>query len=84
MNLWFENRFGERRIIADCSTPDEVSRAIEKFINECNAKKNSSPYFKFYYTRCWPEDSMVKYDVGSWSEFFYQEGPFEAYIEGAD
>ena len=65
MNLWFENRFGERRVIADCNTPDEVSQAIKKFIDNCNEKKKSTSYFKFYYTRCWPEDGMVKYDVGS-------------------
>ena len=29
--------------------------------------------FKSYYCRYWEENGLIKYDVGSWSEFFYLE-----------
>ena len=83
MNLWFGNSFGKKRIIAQCSTPDEVNKAIDEFIAECNFKKarengNYRPFVR-YYTRIWEQDGLVKYDVGSHTEFFYWEGPISAY-----
>ena len=85
MNLWFGNSYGQRRIIAECQNPQEVNKAIDKFIAECNAAKargtgKNHPFVR-YYTRVWEEDGMVKYDVGSHTEFFYWEGPIEAYKE---
>ena len=95
MNLWFGNSYGELRIIAQCSSPEEVNKAIDDFIAECNKKKHEKAVEKYgpkysrskifpftrYYTRIWEEDGMVKYDVGSHTEFFYWEGPIEAYME---
>ena len=83
MKLWFGNSFGKRRVIADCATPAEVTEAINHFIDECNAKKpKGQTPFKIYYTRIWEtDDGLVKYDVGSHTEFFYWEGPIEAYME---
>ena len=85
MKLWFGNSFGKRRIIAECANPQEVNKAIDNFIAECNAAKargagNYKPFIR-YYTRVWEEDGMVKYDVGSHTEFFYWEGPIDAYKE---
>ena len=84
MNLWFGNSYGTKRIIAQCSTPEEVSRAIDKFIAECNAAKTRAGMRPFvrYYTRVWEtDDGLVKYDVGSHTEFFYWEGSIDAYKE---
>ena len=45
-------------------------------------KPKGQPLFKSYYTRIWEtDDGLVKYDVGSHTEFFYWEGPIEAYME---
>ena len=83
MNLWFGNSFGKKRIIAQCQTPEEVTKAIDDFINECNVAKVRAGYRPFvkYYTRVWEENGMVKYDVGSHTEFFYWEGSIDAYKE---
>ena len=83
MKLWFGNSFGERRVIADCATPAEVTKAINDFVDECNAKKlEGQTPFKIYYTRVWQtHDGLVKYDVDSHTEFFYWEGPITAYKE---
>ena len=83
MKLWFGNDYGKRRIIAECANPQEVTKAINDFIDECNAKKpKGQPPFKSYYTRIWEtDDGLVKYDVGSHTEFFYWEGSIEAYME---
>ena len=83
MRLWFGDNYGKRRIIADCNTPEEVTEAINNFVADCNARKpkNQSP-FKIYYTRIWEtDDGLVKYDVGSYTEFFYWEGPISAYMK---
>lgn len=38
--------------------------------------------FVRYYTRVWEtDDGLVKYDVGSHTEFFYWEGSIDAYKE---
>ena len=86
MKLWFGNSFGKRRVIADCATPAEVTKAINDFVDECNAKKpKGQTPFKIYYTRVWQtDDGLVKYDVGSHSEFFYWEGPIGAYMENKE
>jgi len=75
MKLWFENRYGDRRVIADCANLDETYRAIDKFINDANSKKPSgSKPFKSFYIRRWEEEGYTKFDVGSHSEFFLWEG----------
>ena len=64
MKLYFENSYGERRIIAEPETEKEAMKEIHKFCDDRN--------FKSYYTRTWHNDKGEKvYDVGSWSEFFY-------------
>ena len=64
--LYFENSYGERKIIAEVSSRAE---AIDEIYNFCNDRN-----FKIYYVRsCETPEGFVKYDVGSWSEFFYLE-----------
>lgn len=66
MKLYFENSYGERRIIAEPETEEEVYKEMNKFCEDRN--------FKIYYTRSWmTPDGLKKLDVGSWSEFFYIE-----------
>lgn len=83
MTLWFENSFGRRRQICDCSTWEEVSRSIDEFITQANdAKPKDTIPFKRYYTRMWEEDGMTKIDVGSHTEFFYWENLLTAVTMG--
>lgn len=75
MKLWFENQFGEKRVIKNqCNTWKEVSQAIHEFIDENN--KNKKHPFKSFYMRVWEEDGMTKIDVGSHTEFFYWKGKY--------
>lgn len=71
MKLYFENRFGEARLIAECNTETDVIKEIHKFINEHNKNKPKNHQFKSYYTRAWIENGKTWYDVGAHSEFFY-------------
>lgn len=66
MKLLFQNSRGEEKVIAEPSTKEEVVDAINKFLDDHN--------FKSYYTRVWEEEGRLKFDVGSWSEFFFLEG----------
>lgn len=64
MKLYFENSYGERRVIAEPETEEETMKEIYKFCEDRN--------FKIYYVRTWIEPNGLKvYDCGSWSEFFY-------------
>lgn len=64
MKLYFENSYGERRIIAEPQNSDEAWKEIHKFCDERN--------FKIYYVRGWKtQDGADAYDVGSHTEFFY-------------
>jgi hypothetical protein len=64
MKLYFENSYGQRRIIAEPHTEEEAMKEIYKFCEDRN--------FKIYYVRTWTEpDGLKAYDCGSWSEFFY-------------
>ena len=88
MKLWFENSQGQERVIADCANEQEVSRAIDAFIDQCNQNKikqskeiygddydeSKVRFFKRYYTRIWYQDGRTHYDVGSHTEFFHWEG----------
>jgi len=69
MKLWFENRYGDQRVIAECKTSEEVFTAINAFIRTCN--KNRSAPFISHYIRSWTEGEKTWYDVGSHSEFFF-------------
>lgn len=67
MKLYFENSHGERRIIAEPETEEEAYKEMRKFCEDRN--------FKIYYIRSWmTSDGLKKFDVGSWSEFFYLDG----------
>lgn len=64
MKLYFENSYGERRLIAEPETRDGAWKQIHAFCEEKD--------FKIYYVRTWKEpDGIEVFDVGSWSEFFY-------------
>lgn len=64
MKLYFENSYGERRVVAEPETEQEAMKEMHKFCEDRN--------FKIYYTRSWVlPDGLKKFDVGSWSEFFY-------------
>ena len=78
MTLWFENHNGEEREIAQVNTWDDVWQSINKFIDDCNARKpkGANP-FKSYYSRVWQSGERWKIDVGSHTEFFYTDLPFD-------
>ena len=64
MKLYFENSYGERRVIAELETEEEAMKEIYKFCEDRN--------FKIYYARGWlTSDGAKAYDVGSHTEFFY-------------
>lgn len=85
--MWFQNRKGEERVIAQVETWDDVYAEIDKFIENCNKNKieqskkiygdqydeSKVRFFKSYYTRIWEEGGRTKLDVGSWTEFFYTD-----------
>ena len=63
MKLYFENSYGERRVIAEPATEEAALEIIHAFCEERN--------FKIYYTRSWRDKEGLKwYDVGSHTEFF--------------
>lgn len=66
MKLFFQNRYGKERLIAEPSNREEVNREINKFLDDHN--------FKSYYTRVWEADGRLVFDVGSHTEFFLLEG----------
>ena len=64
MTLHFENKYGNRRIIAEPETEEEAWEEISKF---CKDRR-----FHIYYVRTWKTPDGAKcYDVGSHTEFFY-------------
>lgn len=63
MKLYFQNSQGKERVIAEVENEEEAFKEIHKFLDEHN--------FKSYYTRSWMANGRKKYDVGSYSEFFY-------------
>jgi hypothetical protein len=63
MKLYFENSYGEERVIAEVVNEEEAYKEINKFCEERN--------FKIYYIRTWMSNGRKKYDVGSHTEFFY-------------
>lgn len=64
-NLWFQNSRGQERIIMKVNNFNDVFTGIWNFLEEHN--------YKSYYIRSWEEGGRIKYDVGSWSEFFYTD-----------
>lgn len=75
MTLWFKNGAGVERVIATVKDWQDIWRAIDKFIDECNAKKpRGVKPFKSYYSRIWKdEDGRTIIDIGSHTEFFYTD-----------
>ena len=74
MKLIFQNSRGEERVIAEPTNKEEISKEIDKFLDDHN--------FKSYYTRVWEENGRLIYDVGSHTEFFILEGmTFEEYTK---
>ena len=74
MKLIFQNSRGEERVIAEPTNREEISKEINKFLDDHN--------FKSYYTRIWEENGRLIYDVGSHTEFFILEGmTFEEYTK---
>ena len=63
MKLYFENSYGEERVVAEVKNEQEAMKEINKFLDDHN--------YKLYYTRTWMRNQNEKvYDVGSHSEFF--------------
>lgn len=74
MKLYFENSYGERRLIAQPREQTEVGLEIRRFIDKCNEGKPEDKKFRSYYCRTWKdENGLMVYDVGSWSERFLLE-----------
>lgn len=72
-SLWFENRFGDEKLIAQVNSWKDVFECINAFIDQCNENRPEDKKFKSYYTRTWEENGRTKIDVGSWNEFFYTD-----------
>ena len=66
MKLYFQNSKGNRRLIAEPTTEEEVNEEIDKFCKDRN--------FEIYYTRAWRDKEGLKwYDVGSHTEYFIND-----------
>ena len=65
MKLYFENRYGERRLIGEPADDDGAWKMIHEFCGDRN--------YHIPYVRIWTVESTneVCYDVGSHTEFFY-------------
>ena len=63
--LWFQNSEGQERVIKEVENFNDVFTGIRNFLIDHN--------YKSFYIRSWEEGSRIKYDVGSWSEFFYTD-----------
>ena len=65
MKLYFENSYGERRLIGEPKTHEESSEIYHAFCEERN--------FRIYYVRHWVTSNGERYyDVGSHTEFFVE------------
>lgn len=62
MILYFENRYGQRRVIGCPATIEGARRVIQDFLDAHN--------YKSYYTREWEENGEHYFDVGSHVEMF--------------
>lgn len=73
MKLVFENSYGKERVIAEVKDEEEAMKEINKFVDECNAKRTDGKTFEIYYIRSWKHDGRKIFDVGSHTEFFILE-----------
>ena len=91
-NLWFENSEGKERLIAAVDNWKDIHYCIDEFIKQCNQNKilrskeiygdqydeSKVRLFKSYYTRIsQQEDGRYRIDVGSHTEFFITDVPYE-------
>ena len=77
MTLYFENRRGEWRPIAECAEKIDVYAAIKQFVEEQNQTRPPEKQFQINYWRVWDSDGYTHYDIGSWTEFFHWGPPIE-------
>lgn len=73
MKLYFENSWGERRLIGEPETIIEGQAIIRQF---CAERNYEIPYFRW-----WVEGNEVCVDTGSHSEFFYYQNDDGSPIE---
>lgn len=66
MKLYFKSADGTEKLIAEPINVKEVDEEMEKFMRDRGMKS--------YYQRFWEESGRIKFDVGSYTEFFYLEG----------
>lgn len=62
MKIYFENSYGERRLLAERDNQDGVWQVISNFLAQHK--------YRAHYIRSWTDDEGTWYDVGSHSEFF--------------
>ena len=60
--IYFEDTYGERRLIGKEETDEQVWKVIDNFLKD---HKYKTPY-----VRTWEENGEMWYDVGSHTEFF--------------
>ena len=63
MKLYFEDRFGREREVAEVADISGAMKEIENFLKTYN--------YKSYYTRYWTRNNVTTFDVGSHTEFFH-------------
>lgn len=61
--LYFERTNGELKFVAEVEEKHCI-RCIKDYVKKIN------PSFEINYVRCWETAEGVKYDVGSYTEFF--------------
>lgn len=66
MKLVFQKSADEEREIANVTSYKECCKAIKDFLDEHN--------YKSYYTRIEKGETYIKFDVGSWTQFFILYG----------
>ena len=62
-NLYFENSYGEERLLGTFETYNDVHRGMCRFMEAHN--------FKCYYIKTWIKNGRIVADVGSHTELFY-------------
>lgn len=74
LKLIFKSHYGKEREIAKPKTYNEIFDEINKFLEECNAKRTDGTSFKMHYVKMHVhEQRCLCIDVGSWTEFFHAE-----------
>ena len=63
MKLYFENMYGEKRLLKESGNAQELKMVVRQFLDDHK--------FKSYYWRYNWDNKQIVLDVGSHSEFFY-------------